>query len=142
MSEQDRRKCRPGRGGVRHRQVVGLQTRQGQGGEHPLAHEVVAESESIRPRGPQEMAPGGFVDRIAQLVTRQLSEGLEQRDVEIATYDRRRDQHPLRRLAEPLEPPPDDAAHAVGQLQVLFGKARLHAPTAAEHRFRLRDVQV
>ncbi len=53
---------------IRDGKVVRLQARQRQRREHSLADEVVAESESIGPRGPQEMASGRFVDRIAQLV--------------------------------------------------------------------------
>src|SRR5438309_10456863 len=85
------------------------------------------------------MATRGFVQRIAQLVTRELTEGLQQRDVEISPDHRGRDEHPLRRLAQALDAATDEAAHALRQLEVFFGVARLRM-SALQHAFRLRLV--
>ena len=126
--------------GVRHREVVGLQARKRQRRERPLPYQVVREAIRLLARGRQEVAARGLVERVAQLMAGELAECLEQRDVEIAADDPGRHQHALCRLAQPLDPAPDEPAHALRQLEVLFGVAGLRA-RAAEHALRLRHVE-
>ena len=126
---------------VCHSQVIGLQSWQRKHRQHSLPHEVVSEAVLVRSRGDKKAAARGLLERISKLMPRKLAECLEQRNVEIAPHHGRRDEHPLRRLAQSLEPAADEAAHALGELEVLFREARLHACRAAEHGFRLRHVK-
>src|SRR5207245_7925844 len=80
------------------------------------------------------------VQGVPELVARELAERLEQRDVEVAPDDARGYEHALGRLAEALDAPADQAAHALGKLEVLFGEARLATCRAAEHALRLREI--
>src|SRR4029077_20212079 len=81
--------------GAGDREMVCLQARQRQHREHSLAYEVVAEPESILAGGGQEVTACSFVDRVAELMARQLAEGFEQPDVEVSADDRGGNQHPL-----------------------------------------------
>src|SRR6266851_10170785 len=125
-----------------NREVVGLQPWQWQHGEHSLADEVMAESESVLARGGQEVAACGLVDGIAQLMARELAECLEERDVEVSSDHRSGNQHPLGGFAQSLQPAPDDAAHGVGELEILFREAGLDASVPAKHRLRVGDIEV
>src|SRR5712691_5653713 len=84
--------------------------------------------------GHEEVPALGLVDRVAQLVTRELAKCLEQSDVKVAPDHRRRDQHSLRRLGKPFYSAADQSPHALRELQVLFCEAGLAARAAAEHR--------
>src|SRR6267378_4537849 len=127
---------------VGYREVVRLQPRQRQDREHPLADEVVAEAITIRTGRREEAAASRLIDRVAQLVTRELAKRFQQRDVEVASDHRGRDQHSLGGLAQALQPAADKSAHALGELEVFFGEAGLHARAAPEHRLGVRNVKV
>ena len=86
------------------------------------------------------MSTRRFVQSFSQLVTGELTERLEQCDVEISPDHRDRDEHSLRRLAQPLDPPADEAAHALRKLEVFFRVARLRTRTS-EHALRLRHIE-
>ena len=118
-------------------QVIGLKPRERQRRQDSLAHQVVREPVCVLARGDQEVAPDRFVERIAQLMARKLAEGFEQRDVEVSSDDAGRYEHSLGGLAEPLDAPADQAAHALRQLQVLLRVARLSMAAPAEHALRL-----
>jgi len=59
---------------------------------------------AVRAGAGQEVASGRLIEGVAELMARELAERLEQRDVEVATDDGGRDQHPLSGLAQSLEP--------------------------------------
>ena len=70
-------------------------------------------------------------------MARKLAERFQQRDVEVSADDAGRHEHSLGWLAEPLDAPADQAAHALRQLQVLLRVAGLSMGAAAEHALRL-----
>ena len=74
-------------------------------------------------------------------MARELAERLEQRDVEIASDHPGRHEHALRRLAQSLDAPSDEPAHALRKLEVFFREAGLLACSAFEHALRLRHVE-
>src|SRR4029077_10785305 len=82
-----------------------------------------------------------LVEGFTKLMPRQLAEGLEQRDVKVASDDRRSDEHSLRRLAQAFQAAADETAHALGQLEVLLGEAGQRAPAATEHALGRRHVK-
>ncbi len=87
------------------------------------------------------MASRRLVERVAQLVAGQLAERLEQGDIEIAADHSGGDEHALRRLAEALDPAADQTPHALCELEVFLGEARLHPRAAAEHGLRLSHIE-
>ena len=124
-------------------QVVGLQPRQGHSCQHALADQVVREPVALVSRPGQKPCLGGLLERLAQLAARQLAEGLEQRDIEVAPDHRCRCEHPVRGLAEALEAPADEPAHALRKLQVLLRVTRLRSGThATEEALGLRHIEV
>ena len=54
--------------------------------------------------------------------------------------DTGRDEHPLRGLAQALDSPADESAHALRELEVLLGVARLRPRRAAQHGLGLGEI--
>src|ERR1700682_2478453 len=127
--------------GVGHCKVVRLQARQRHCPKHSLSNEVVSETVFVRTGCGQEAAARGLFERVTELVTRELTERLEQCDIEITPDYRRCNEHSLRGFAQSLDPASDQAAHALGELEVFFGEAGLTSRGPAKHAFGFRHVQ-
>ena len=129
--------------GVGDCEVVGLQPRQRHCRQHALADEVVREAIALGAGPGQQPGLGRLFKRLTHLAARQLAEGLEQRDVEVAPDHRGSGEHAVRRLAEPLEAAADEAAHALRELEIFLRVARVRSRAhATEEALGLGHVEV